>query len=349
MGSISTRMSKSGREQAAAHDGSRLFDLQAIEYGSFKLTARAAVPIGTPTIEQWAAALEFACSAQESSPYWIGDLLNHAELAGPKWEHLMDQAVSSTGLARQTLINRGYIARHVAPAERDLAPSIKHAAEVAALTKPEQRKWLTHAKTEGWTSNELRRNVRASKRRKVIEGRAELEGVYRVFYADPPWDYGSGTKGGSKVEDHYPAMSMQQIMDLPIAAHAALDAVLFLWVTAPMLYENPGPRDIIEAWGFKAKTGMVWDKVRGIGGSYVYVRHEHLIIATRGSCLPDVTEPMIQSVVTERREGEHSAKPAGFRKAIERVYTTGPYCELFGREPVEGWTVLGNDARLWGE
>lgn len=30
-------------------------------------------------------------------------------------------------------------------------------------------------------------------------------------------------------------------------------------------------------------------------------------------------------------------------------YTRGPYLELFGRKKVEGWSVFGNDARLWGD
>ena len=120
------------------------------------------------------------------------------------------------------------------------------------------------------------------------------------------------------------------------------------WVTAPMLLENPGPREVIEAWGFKPKTGIVWDKVLHNWGHYVGVYHEHLIIATRGSCMPDVPTPLPDSVQVIRRSGEHSEKPEFFRKEIiERLYTTGPRLELFGRRPVEGWSVFGNDARLW--
>jgi N6-adenosine-specific RNA methylase IME4 len=338
------------KQQAAATvDGSLLFDLSPIRaLEGFELHARAAVMVGRPTWDQFRAALTFAVSAQESSPYWVGDLLAYAETR-LEWAGLMDDLLSSTGLARQTLINRAFVARHVDPETRELSPSISHSQEVASLTPAEQRVWLDKAKSEEMSTSELRREIRSAKRRKTIEGQATLEGQFRVIYADPPWKYGSGTKGGSRIEDHYPAMSIEEMCKLPVEAHTTPDAALFMWVTAPLLLQNPGPREVIEAWGFTPKTGIVWDKVRGIGGSYVYVRHEHLIIATRGSCLPDVTEPMIQSVHVERREGPHSTKPETFRKAIARIYTKGPYLELFGREPVDGWTVFGDDARLWHE
>lgn len=327
-------------------EGNTLFDLQPLTIEGFRLTARAATPVGRPTVDQIRAALAFAVGCQESSPYWVGDILTYADGRADLAE-MMDTLQSETGLERKTLINRLYVSKHVGPRTRAAAPSPSHAAEVAALPPAAQVEWMERAKTNGLTKSELRREIRAAARRGVIEGQAVLEGQYRVIYADPPWSYGSGTKGGSRVEDHYPPMSIEDICKLPVAAHSTPNAVLFMWVTAPLLLQNPGPREVIEAWGFTPKTGIVWDKVRGIGGNYVYVRHEHLIVATRGSCLPDVGEPMIQSVHVERREGEHSTKPETFRKAIQRIYTKGPYLELFGRKPVEGWTVFGNDARLW--
>lgn len=330
---------------ATVVEGATLFDLQPITLDGFRLTARAATPVGRPTYDHIRAALTFAVAAQEASPYWVGDILTYAESRADLSDQI-DTLASETGLARKTLYNRLYVSKNVGPAARELAPSASHAAEVAALAPAEQREWMDKARTNALSTAELRREIRASKRRGVIQGQAVLEGKYRVIYADPPWAYGSGTKGGSRVEDHYPSMSIEDIGKLPVEAHTTPDAVLFMWTTAPLILQNPGPRDVLEAWGFTYKTNIVWDKVLGIGGNYTYVRHEHLVIATRGSCLPDVTEKMIQSVHVERRT-EHSVKPDTFRKAIERVYTTGPYLELFGRQKVAGWTVFGNDARLW--
>jgi hypothetical protein len=43
----------------------------------------------------------------------------------------------------------------------------------------------------------------------------------------------------------------------------------------------------------------------------------------------------------EFERGRHSAKPEEVRGFIERA-SPGPYLELFGRRPVEGWAVFGN-------
>jgi len=213
--------------------------------------------------------------------------------------------------------------------------------------------WLDRAEMEGWTERELRLEIAASRRRKVIAGQAVLRGMYRVIYADYPWPYGDRPPSGSGAQQHYPGMPIDEGCKLPVAAHAMTNAVLFFWVTAPYLYHatdnlTPDAFRLVRAWGFTPKTGMVWDKVLSAGGHYVAVKHEHLIIATRGSCLPDRPVPMPDSVQTVRRDGEHSEKPPEFRKLIEQLYD-GPYLELFGREKVSGWDVFGNDARLWTE
>jgi N6-adenosine-specific RNA methylase IME4 len=232
---------------------------------------------------------------------------------------------------------------------RALSPSFTHSRVVAKLEDRDQETFLEAARTEGWTSAELARNVRAAQRRHVIEGQAVLEGMYRVIYADPPWTYGNKPPSGSGAQTHYKGMTIEQLCDLPVEAHARPSSVLFCWVTAPMLYENPGPREVIEAWGFTPKTGIVWDKVDHVFGNYVSVRHEHLIIATRGKHVtPDRPTPMPDSVQTERQDGEHSSKPESFRAIIEKLYD-GPYLELFGRERRAGWDVFGNDARLWAQ
>jgi N6-adenosine-specific RNA methylase IME4 len=184
----------------------------------------------------------------------------------------------------------------------------------------------------------------------TIEGQAALEGMFRVLYADPPWQYSdsgvpdSGALG--KASRHYSTMTLPELCKLPVQAHAMPHSVLFLWVPAPML---PEAFPVIDAWGFTYKTGMVWDKVLGNWGHYVRVHHEHLLIATRGSCMPDVPTPMPDSVQVIRRGDVHSAKPEEFRRIITKLYTRGPYLELFGRKRVEGWAVFGNDARLWAK
>jgi len=165
------------------------------------------------------------------------------------------------------------------------------------------------------------------------------KGKYRVIYADPPWQYGDERSGFGGAVDHYNTMSMAELKSMPVASLTEDNAVLFLWGTAPLL---PEAIELIEAWGFKYKTNIVWDKVRANLGNYTSVRHEHLFIATKGSGVPDNTT-RVDSVQVVERIGRHSEKPEEFRKIIDTLYTYGNKLELFARKSVEGWEVFGNE------
>jgi N6-adenosine-specific RNA methylase IME4 len=333
-----------------------LFDERPITLEGYTLRARGVQVTGRPSIKHWQAALAFACAAHESSPYWVGDLIAHAE-SRQEWNEKLDQAISITRLARGTLLNLGYISRRVDEEARELSPSIEHSKEVAPMPPARQRRWLEKAKTEGWTVRELRVNIRASQRAAIIEGQAHLSGMFRFILADPPWLYqDSGpTADGSlgKAARRFPGMSIERMMQLPVAAHAMPVATLGMWVTAPFVYpeKGPGPRELAEAWGFLYKAQFVWHKVLGMPGHQNHVCHENLFLFTRGADRPDVPTPQPKSVITIRRgeEWEHSQKPEEVQQMIERHWTTGPYLELFGRRKRTGWTVFGNDARLWAK
>lgn len=332
-----------------------LFDLSPIRLldeggrNGFKLGACSAVAVGRPTIVQAQEALKFAGASHVSSPYWIGDILRYVE-SRTDWQEKVFQILDVTGLSLQRIQNITSVCNRVEEDERAVAPSLAHAEVVAPLSKTEQRRWLEKARTEKWTERELRLEVRTASRARIIEGQAKLEGRYRVVYADPPWAYRGGAPHDPKSKvstiHHYSVLTIQQLCDLPVVAHALPNSVLFLWVPAPLLFEMPGPREVVTAWGFEPKAGFVWDKVLGNPGAYNHVTHEHLIVATRGIGTPDRPTPQPKSVFTERRADEHSAKPDSVRTMIEKLYD-GPYLELFGRKRVENWTVFGNDARLW--
>ena len=62
-------------------------------------------------------------------------------------------------------------------------------------------------------------------------------GVYRVIYADPPWEYGdkrTNDANSGSAESQYPTMPIDEICGLAVAEIAAADSVLFLWATAPL-------------------------------------------------------------------------------------------------------------------
>jgi N6-adenosine-specific RNA methylase IME4 len=165
------------------------------------------------------------------------------------------------------------------------------------------------------------------------------KGKYRVIYADPPWQYGDERSGFGGAIDHYNTMTMEELKAMPVASLSEDNAVLFLWGTAPLL---PEAVELINAWGFKYKTNIVWDKVRANLGNYTSVRHEHLFIATKGSGVPDNTT-RVDSVQVVERVGRHSEKPEEFRNIIDTLYTYGNKLEMFARKSVEGWEVFGNE------
>ena len=190
------------------------------------------------------------------------------------------------------------------------------------------------------TLSQARREVKA----KEVTKRVSLpDAKYRVLYADPPWSYhdkadaGAVQAGGA--ERHYPSMSIAELCALPISALCEPNAVLFLWVTSPMLCESFA---VIKAWGFSYRASFIWDKVRHNMGHYNSVRHEFLLICVRGSCQPDVVK-LFDSVVSEERT-THSKKPDTFRAIIDFLYPRGKRLELFARGAVQGWDTYGFEA-----
>lgn len=162
---------------------------------------------------------------------------------------------------------------------------------------------------------------------------------YDLIYADPPWQYDDATTSPDReIENHYPTMDLDGIknMDVP----AADDSVLYLWTTAPKLAEA---MEVIEAWGFEYRTGMVWDKKRVGMGHWARIQHEHLLIARRGDFSPPETGSRPASVIREQRT-RHSSKPKSVRRILEEAYPDADKIELFARDGRVGWDVWGNEA-----
>ncbi len=175
-----------------------------------------------------------------------------------------------------------------------------------------------------------------------------LEGTYRIFYADNPWKYVGLNKCDEHghAERHYDCLDDVQLCNYRPGNGSRLvrdmadeNAVLFLWVPSPMLKRCFA---IIDAWGFEYKASFVWDKVKHMMGHYNSVRHELLLICTRGSCKPDIPK-LIDSVQVIERRGKHSQKPEEFYSIIEGMYDHGRKLELFARSRCEGWDADGNE------
>jgi N6-adenosine-specific RNA methylase IME4 len=168
------------------------------------------------------------------------------------------------------------------------------------------------------------------------------ENKFRIIYADPAWSYNdkqdTAQLGGAA--KHYDTMSVSEICSLPVKEISEKDSVLFLWVTSPLLEDA---FTVIKSWGFKYKTSFVWDKVKHNMGHYNSVRHEFLLIATKGSCVPD-NKKLYDSVQIIERNNNHSEKPIEFLNIIDDIYTYGNKLEMFCRNiKKDKWYGWGNE------
>lgn len=173
------------------------------------------------------------------------------------------------------------------------------------------------------------------------------KGQWDVFYADPPWEYGD--KGGYVAVDlQYPTMCIKELCNMGVEDIVADNAVLFLWVTVPIL---PECFPVVEAWGFKYRSLIVWDKVLSNWGHYWSIQCELLLLCIKGS-FPRQNEEMEQNIKMIKRPRAHSEKPAYFRdEIIEKMYPHGKKIELFARYDKEkakeltkrGWVLWGNE------
>lgn len=301
-----------------------LFDLRPAQIGGFALKGRSATPsVSRPSLNGWIQAMQFAVGAHEASPYWICDLMAYAETR-ESWRTKLDQAVSLTGYKEHTLHNLGYIGRRVEEPERQLAPSIGHAAAVAPLDREQQTVVLTKARDNHWTVSQTRTAATATKRRKVIDGQARLEGQYPVIVVEPRWP------------THERGKTIKALCQMPMPAHASPNAALFLWIPNSMLLVSPGPVDVITAWDFEYRATVIWHQVIGTPSRFLSLTHETLALCTRGTAFPATAEE--SSVQTIRRSFTSHEKPVELLALIERMYPTGPYLHI-GAGPVRpGWS-----------
>lgn len=205
------------------------------------------------------------------------------------------------------------------------------------------QEFLKEAEENEWTVKELRGEVDQYKRNKEREfALHNTPEKFDVIYADPPWKYNDELiEGYGAAIHHYPPMSIQELCALPIKSIASDNAALFLWVTSPFLDQC---WDVVSSWGFEYKASFVWDKVSHNYGHYNSVRHELLLICTKGSYLPK-NDTLVDSVISIERSDEHSRKPEEFRKIIEKLYPEGRKIELFARGEIPaGWIPWGNEA-----
>lgn len=305
--------------------------------GGYEITETGLVVSEGWTPELWEAAGHEIARYQKGLMWLIGDWLNAGDREGYVERGRLAEACERFGIAYDTAAQATRVAAAFESCVRTQDLTFEHHRIVA--NHPQAGELLEWAAEEGATVKQLRERVREIK---AAESPPLPDGVYRVIYADPPWEYGdkrtNDAQSGS-AESQYPTMPIDAICAMPVREIAAADSVLFLWATAPCL---PEAMQVVEAWGFTYKAQFVWDKLKGFNGHYNDVRHELLLIATRGSCVPDV-ESLDPSVIAEKRT-KHSKKPDSFYELIERLYPLkeSTHVELFARRSRDGWESWGN-------
>lgn len=183
---------------------------------------------------------------------------------------------------------------------------------------------------------------------------------FGTIMADPPWQFQNKT--GKIAPEHkrlnrYSTMVLDDICSMPVQTLADDPAHLYLWVPNALLPEG---LKVMETWGFKYKSNIIWQKIRKDGGPDgrgvgFYFRNvtEILLFGVRGKNARTLApgRSQVNFIVGEEPDGdiiktrkrEHSRKPDEQYGVIESC-SNGPFLELFARGERPGWTVWGNQA-----
>lgn len=172
---------------------------------------------------------------------------------------------------------------------------------------------------------------------------------YGTVLADPPWRFQNRT--GKMAPEHkrlsrYPTLSLDEIKEIPVHLVAAKSSHLYLWVPNALLKEG---LEVLESWGFKYKSNIIWHKVRKDGGPdgrgvgfYFRNTTEMILFGVRGS-MRTLKPGRSQVNIIRTMKQEHSRKPDELYQIIEEC-SPGPFLELFARGSRQNWNVFGNQA-----
>lgn len=224
------------------------------------------------------------------------------------------------------------------------------AVETGAIRPDMERKDAERLRTAEWRGERLARTEELSKASPPAITLTAAARRYPVIYADPPWRFKTYSDLGKEKspENHYPTMTSEELLKLPIDTLAAEAAALCLWATVGHLGDALA---LMTHWGFAYRSHVIWRKTnadgsqhRGTGYWFVNV-HELLLIGIRGDMPAPLPGTQEESVISAP-VGRHSEKPARFRDLIERYFPAVGKIELFARPPLPaGWDCWGNEVR----
>ncbi len=174
-----------------------------------------------------------------------------------------------------------------------------------------------------------------------------VQGKYSTILADPPWQFLNRT--GKMAPEHkrlrrYPTLKLRDILQIPVAGVTEECSHLYLWVPNALLAEG---MMVLDEWGFKYKTNLIWHKVRKDGGPdgrgvgfYFRNTTEMILFGLKGR-MRTLSPGRSQVNIIRSRKREHSRKPDELYDIIEAC-SPGPYLELFARGQRNGWSQWGD-------
>jgi N6-adenosine-specific RNA methylase IME4 len=179
------------------------------------------------------------------------------------------------------------------------------------------------------------------------------EGPFCGAVADPPWIDDDNPMGFNPRHYlfKYPTMNVEQICAIkcPQTDRMVKDifgphAAILLWCT-PYHVAIGSHVKVLEAWGFRSRTEIVWNKeLRGLGRGFSVNMHESLFLGLRGDVPAPVDENRALSLFSQRRSRVHSQKPDWPHRYIEILVPRGSYVDLFPGAQRKGWCPWGYQA-----
>lgn len=186
-------------------------------------------------------------------------------------------------------------------------------------------------------------------------------GGFPLALIDPPWaiQMRSAKGYGKSPQKHYECVPTPVIAALPVWKLMAVDSILVLWCTWPMLLEQLG---VMKSWGFTYKSGAPWFKGSPLSegedcededwnpafaGGYIWRScSEFALVGTRGQPKLLPARRKVRGAFFNPQR-EHSRKPDEQYEKCEAL-VAGPYLEVFSRTNRPGWTSFGNEAGRFG-
>lgn len=312
------------------------------------------IPPVTRTPDDWAALIKGDLGRAAESIIAAGRHLVEAQAALPHGEWL--PLVAKIGISADTAQKFMAISRNPAITNAEHARLLPSSWDTLYHLSRMEPDILETAIADGVVTPNTRRKdaknlVQEQNRRTPTTARPAPEGRFATFVADPPWRYDNTASRGA-AENHFPTMTVEELVDLDVVRKRAADqAHLYLWTTASHL---PDAFRVMTAWGFDYKTVLVWCKPQLGMGNYFRMSTELVLFGVRGGLLTQARD--IRNWF-EAERGAHSAKPLQFYDLVQKA-SSGPYMELFSRchartlqncmcsKCLLGWEVWGNQSAL---